>query len=253
MRQRILFGMQSLLVMALSACAADAPECLRAAGDRVRETVEVSEFSAITVFDDIELVVMQGTPQRVEIETGANLRPDIHAEVQDGTLRLRNGNGCNLFREYGLTTVYVTVPDLRILRSSTGLPVRSQGVLGFEDLQLISESFNDPEAETTDGSFELTLATGRVRITANGIAYFQLSGTTGTLGVTIAAGDSRVEANALLADRVNLDHRGSNEILVNPRHRISGRIRGYGDVLSYNRPDTVEVEELFRGRLIFVP
>ncbi len=251
MSRRILINL--LIVLMLAGCAENAPECLRASGDRVRETVDVAQFTAITVFDDIELVLTQGSPQRVEIETGANLRPDIYAEVQDGTLRLRNENGCNLFREYGLTTVYVTTPELRTLRSSTGLPIRSQGVLGFEDLQLISESFNDPEAETTDGSFELTLATGRVRITANGIAYFRLSGTTGSLGVNIAAGDSRVEAEALQADRVDLDHRGSNEILVYPLNRISGRIRGYGDVLSYNRPDTVEVEEIYRGRLLFVP
>ena len=253
MRRGHFFGYYLVLALFLAGCAADAPDCLKAAGDWVRETVEVAEFTAITVFDDIELVVIQGTSQRVEIETGANLRPKVFAEVRDGTLRLRNDNGCNLFREYGLTTIYVTTPDLRTLRSSTGLPIRSQGVLAFEDLQLISESFNDPEAETTDGSFLLTLATGRVRVTANGIAYFRLNGTTGTLRVNIAAGDSRVEAEALQADWVDLDHRGSNEILVNPRNRITGRIRGYGDVLSYNRPDTVAVEELYRGRLLFVP
>ena len=85
----------------------------------------------------------------------------------------------------------------------------------------------------------------------NGIAYFKLAGTTTNFNVIIAAGDSRIEADNLVSVNVGLDHRGSNDILVNPQERISGVIRGYGDVISINRPSEVAVEELFNGRLVF--
>jgi len=240
----------SLLVLA--GCGKNAPDCIQSSGDIVREELVLPAFQNITVFENVRLVLRYGTEQRVVLETGANLRSDVTARVEEGTLELRDQNNCNFFRAYGRTTFYVTTPDLQVLRSSTGWPIQSEGVLPFTALSLVSESFNNPETETTDGSFELELDTDRVSVVANGIAYFRLQGQTGTLSVTVAAGDSRIEAGELIAETVELNHRGSNEILINPTQRISGIIQGYGDVLSYNRPPAVEVEETFRGRLIFV-
>ena len=138
------------------------------------------------------------------------------------------------------------------IRSSTGFPIKSDGVLAFDSLRLLSESFTNPEAETTDGEFDLDLEVASLSLTVNGIAYFKLKGTAESMSITIAAGDSRIEAEALIADRVTINHRGSNDILVNPQESLAGVLRGTGDVQSYNRPETVEVEELYNGRLIFV-
>jgi len=226
-------------------------DCFQNAGDLIQEEVAVDPFTRITVFENVTLVLSQGPEQRVVIETGEFLRPEVRARVEDGTLILTDNNDCNLFRAYGLTTIYVTAPNIDTLRSSTGFPIRSEGTLAYNSLSLISESFNNPETETTDGSFDLDLATQNLSIVANGIAYFQLRGTTNNLNVTISAGDSRVEAENLLAQEVNLNHRGSNNIRINPQDALRGVIRGTGDVVSFNRPPTVEVEEIYRGRLIF--
>jgi hypothetical protein len=145
----------------------------------------------------------------------------------------------------------VTSPNISEIRSGTGWPVVSEGVLGFPELSLITESFNNPETETTDGSFNLDVATQTLGIVANGIAYFQVRGTTENFSITIAAGDSRVEAENLLAQNVTLNHRGSNDILVNPQQSLQGVIRGTGDVVSLNRPAILDVEVLYKGRLIF--
>jgi hypothetical protein len=236
----------------LAGCGKNAPDCLQSSGDIVREELALPAFEKITVFENVRLVLRYGTEQRVVLETGENLRPDVSAGVEEGTLELRDQNNCNFFRAYGRTTFYVTTPDLRVLRSSTGWPIESEGILPFSELSLVSESFNDPEAATTDGSFDLEVDADRISVVANGIAYFRLRGETGVLSVTVAAGDSRIEAEGLVAGTVQLNHRGSNDILVNPTQRIDGVIRGYGDVLSFNRPQEVAVEETFRGRLIFV-
>ena len=239
-------------LLGLAGCGKNAPDCIQSSGDIVREELALPAFESITVFENVQLIVRHGPRQEVVLETGKNLRPDISARVVDGTLELRDRNNCNLFRAYGRTTFIVTTPDLRSIRSSTGWPIRSEGVLPFSELNLFSESFNNPEATTTDGSFDLQLASDRVSIVTNGIALFRLRGQAGELSVTVAAGDSRVVASGLQARSVQLNHRGSNEIEVFPTERISGVIRGYGDVLSFNRPAEVAVEETFRGRLVFV-
>ena len=227
------------------------PDCIQTAGDLVREEIVVPEFTKITVFEKVALILKEGDTQKVEVETGKNLKEEVSVTVEGDRLILRNENGCNLFREYGLTTVYVTSPSITEIRSSTGLPIQSDGVLAYPSLTLLSESFVVPEAETTDGEFDLNLNTVNLSIVVNGIAYFKLRGNTQNFNVTVAAGDSRVDAQELIAQTLSMNHRGSNNLLVNPQESISGVIRGYGDVISFNRPDIVEVEELFNGRLIF--
>ena len=216
-----------------------------------RIQVELPEFTNITVFENLNLVLRQGEEQLVEIESGEFLINEISANVEGDRLILRNGNGCNIFREYGLSTIYVTSPNIEQVRSSTGLLISSDGPLRYPNLSLISENFIEPEAETIDGSFDIELDNERLSIVVNGITYFKLNGMTDNLAIAIAAGDSRIEAENLVAERVTLDHRGSNDVFVNPQESISGVIRGYGDVISVNRPAEVDVEELFDGRLIF--
>ena len=164
---------------------------------------------------------------------------------------LRNENSCNYVRDYGISTIYITSPNISEIRSNTGGLISSDGILNYTNLSLISESFSNPETETTDGSFDLALNAETVSVVANGIAYFKLAGTATSISINIAAGDSRIEAESLMAENVGLNHRGSNDIFVNPQQRISGTIRGYGDVISSNRPPEIEVEELFNGRLLF--
>ncbi|NKI30494.1 head GIN domain-containing protein [Croceivirga thetidis] len=239
------------LVLCLSCNSESASDCFQSAGDLVRVEVEVEEFSQITVFELLNLVLIEGDEHKVEIETGEFLLNDIKATVEGERLLLRNENGCNLFRDYELSTVYVTSPNITEIRSSTGLLVSNIGALTYPSLDLISESFFVPEAETTSGSFNLTLDNESVSIVVNGISFFNLSGRTQNLGITVAAGDTRIQAESLEAGTVTINHRGSNDILVNPQERIAGTIRGYGNVISFNRPEVIAVDETFEGRLIF--
>lgn len=241
-----------LVTLIFFACAKEnAPDCLQNSGDLIREEVQVPDFTMITVFENVSLVLKQGDVQKVEIATGNFLRNEVMATVEDGRLLLRDTNNCNYFRGYGLTTIYITSPNITEIRSSTGLPIKSDGILGYKNLSLISESFNNPESETTDGKFSLDVDAQTISIVVNGVAYFKLTGSTENLRLTIAAGDSRIEAENLKAQNVSLNHRGSNDMFVNPQQVIRGTIRGIGNVISLNRPDTIAVEELYKGRLVF--
>jgi len=226
-------------------------DCFQNSGDIIRDEVVVADFTKITVFENVGLVLKEGPEITVEVQTGEFLRNEVDVSVTDGRLLLRNTNDCNYVRAYGLTKVFVTAPTITEIRSSTGLKVESDGVLRYQSLALISESFNNPESETTDGEFDLELNTESVSIVVNGITYFKLKGTTELLNVTVAAGDSRIEAADLQAQTVSIDHRGSNDLFVNPQQTVQGVIRGTGDVISSTKPPLVEVEELYRGRLIF--
>ncbi|WP_232625257.1 head GIN domain-containing protein [Pareuzebyella sediminis] len=236
----------------LLGCAMEnAPDCLQDSGDLIREEVLLPDFTKITVFENVSLVLKQGNIQKVEVQTGEYLRDEVSAVVEGNRLLLRDTNDCNFFREYGLTTIYVTSPNIDEIRSSTGWSVQSDGVLAYPTLTLLSESYIDNESETTDGEFDLNIDCQNLSVVVNGIAYFKIKGTTENLNLSIAAGDSRIEADNLISENISLNHRGSNDMFINPQFSLNGTIRGTGDVISLNRPDQIDVEELYKGRLIF--
>jgi len=239
------------LILLLGCNSENASDCFQNAGEMIQEEIDVAAFSTITVFEGVKLVVKQGAEQKVTLATGEFLRNDISLEVAEGRLTIRNENRCNLVRDFGLTTVFVTSPNISEIRSSTGFPIKSDGVLRYPSLSLLSESFGVPEAETTDGEFEIEVSNTRLNIVSNGIAYFHLKGNTENFNSVIAAGDSRVDAQYLLAEHIVINHRGSNDILVNPKQSLKGTLTGTGDVISFNQPFVVEVEALYKGKLIF--
>lgn len=248
--EKILLALLCFFVF--TACNSEsASDCFQSAGDIIREEVAVADFTRITVFENVSLVLKQGDVQKVEIETGEFLREEVTAVIEGDRLLLRDTNDCNYFRDYGTTKIYITSPNINEIRSSTGLAMESDGVLGYSNLALISESFTNGASETTDGFFDLELGVQNLSVVSNGIAYFKLRGNTQNMNVTIAAGDSRIEAENLAAEFVTINHRGTNDVFINPQQSVRGVIRGTGDVISSNRPDIIEVEELFRGRLIF--
>ncbi len=245
-----LVGMVVVLFFA-SCNSENAPDCFQTTGTIIRQEFSVGTFDRILVNENIKLVVAEGATQKVEVETGSNLAKDISVQVEDGRLMLFNKNNCNFVRPYGQTTFYITTPQLTEIRSNTGFSIESDGILTFPNLRLISESFLDPNNVTTDGSFDLEVAVEQLSIVVNGIAYFNIKGTAQEANFTIAAGDSRIEANLLTVQNLVVNHRGSNDMLVSPQLVLTGLISGTGNVISFSRPETVTVEEIFRGTLLF--
>lgn len=248
-----LFGLLLLSFVLLNCNSENAFDCFQNAGPIAREAVSVADFTKITVYENVELVVKQGDTLKVEVETGKYLRDEVSVGVEEGRLLLRDSNSCNFTRKYGVTRVYVTAPNITEIRSGTGLAVTSDGVLSYPILKLISESYVEPEAGHTSGEFHLEVDAQEISVISNGISYYNLKGNTVNFNILFSAGDSRLEAEALIADNVTFNHRGSNDIRVSPQLSLKGVLRGTGDLVCFTAPPIVEVEQLYKGALVFKP
>ncbi|APG60272.1 head GIN domain-containing protein [Christiangramia salexigens] len=241
-----------LLMLVLAGCSSEsAPDCFQTSGELIRKTAEVAPFSEIMVFERVKLFIEQGDVQKVVIESGKNILSDVSAEVVDGRLILRNENACNLFRNYEVTKVYVTTPDLEWVQSSTGSAIESIGTLKFKDLWLRSlNQEKDPDIHS-NGDFILELDVENLRITSDHLSNYFLTGKVENFNAFFAAGDGRLEARNLIVQHYDVFHRGTNKLIVNPLQSLRGHIYSYGDIISVNRPPVVDVTEHFKGRLIF--
>lgn len=225
--------------------------CVKAAGTIVQEEIPLEAFEKLDVRHRVQLIVKQGDEQQVILETGENLRGDITLSVNNGVLQIDNSASCNLVRDYGVTKVYVTSPNITQIRNGSGLPVLSDGVLAFPSLALVSENTAVEGDIHTVGDFELQLDVQNFSIVANGKSNFFLSGQAETAFIGLYSGDGRVEATNLIVQDLNIYHRSSNKMIVNPRQAIRGEIRSVGNVIAVFQPPVVEVEAFYTGRLIF--
>lgn len=241
-----------IVIILISGCSSEkTPDCFQTAGSITREEVELDPFTEIMVFERVKLYIEQGPEQKVVVETGKNLINDVSLRVQDGRLILRNENACNLFRDYEITTVYVTSPNLTWIQTSTASAIESIGTLSYPELWLRSlNQEKDPDIHT-DGDFILDLDVQNLRITTDHISNYFLTGKVENFNAFFAAGDGRLEARNLIVQHYDIFHRGTNKLIVNPQQSLRGDIYSYGDIISVNRPPVVEVTEHFKGKLIF--
>lgn len=225
-------------------------DCFQTAGEIIQNEVELSTFDKVLVNRDVELVITQGAEQKVIIETGKNLMNDVVAEVFGNQLILTDNNTCNYVRDYGITKVYVTSPNLTEIRSSTQYDISSNGTLAYPNITLLSEDFGAPNTFNM-GDFRLKLNNENLTVVFNNLSVCYLEGETENLNVIFAAGNSRFEGRNLVSQKVSVNNRSSNDMVVNPQQELTGVIRGVGNVISVNQPLLVDVDELYKGRLIF--
>lgn len=240
-----------IIALLLFACnSEDASDCFQTAGTTIQQEFEVTSFEKILVNRNVQLILKEATNYSVLVETGENLINDVKVEVVDSQLRLTDDNTCNYVRDYAATKIYVSAPNITEIRSSSQYEIQSDGVLSYPDISLICEDFNEPGSFTV-GDFRMQFNSNKVRVVANNISFFYLSGSVNELFVGFYSGAGRFEGENLIAQKVNVYHRGSNDMIVNPQLELTGQLRGTGDLISVNEPPLVEVEQLYTGRLIF--
>lgn len=243
------FGILSIF---LGCDSENAWDCFQDSGEIIQEEFHVDGFKKIIIWNRVKLYVSEGPVQRVVVETGSNLLNEIKVRVEDSILKVSDRNSCNYVREYGLTKVYVTSPNIEQIQNSSGLAVESVGTISYNDLELISEDPDLLGEFHKDGDFIFNdLNVNVLRIYANGLSRFYLKGKAFNAHFGAADGDVRIEAGELEVQNLFIFHRSTNKMIVNPIQSIQGKIIGLGDVIAKNHPPIVEVEELFTGKLIF--
>lgn len=228
----------------------DAWDCFQTAGHIIENEIEIESFDKILVNRDIELIIKESPEFKVTIQTGENLINDVSVKVIDNQLILTDNNTCNYTRDYGITKVFVEAPNLTEIRTSSQFEISSDGILNYNNITLFSEDFFG-ESEFTVGDFRLTINSQSLFINSNNISFFYIDGQVNNLFVGFYSGSGRFEGENLEAQNIEVFHRGSNDMIVNPIQSLSGELRGTGNLISINQPPIVGVERFYTGRLIF--
>ncbi len=241
-------GLFSTILLLFISCK-NPSDCFESTGKVIQKEITLDFFDTIEVGNEVRLIIKQGNTQKVVIETGENLLDNVTVEVIDNKLYMKDESSCNLARDYAVTKVYVTSPNIRGIRSNTARIIKSDGVLNYPNLKLISEDFNQDALNI--GDFDIEVNTQTLSVIANGNSVFTIKGNTEQLNIGFHSGSSRFNGELLNANHLNITQKSTNDILIKPLSSISGNIFSIGDVICYHHPAIVNVEAHYSGKLIF--
>jgi hypothetical protein len=223
-------------------------DCFKGNGAAVIQTFPLENFTKIKVYEGIGLVVKEGTAYEVKIAAPHTILENIEVKLEGDMLFVKDRSTCNIARDYGQTVVYVTTPFLEEIHSKTEQDILSDGVLTFPELRVYSVDINDGAGT---GDFRLQLDTETLYFESNNVSNFYVSGQTNQLIVFFSWGNGIFHGGSLIADHINVYHRGSNDIVLYPTQSVSGDIFSTGNVVLKNRsilpPNVIQH---FTGRLI---
>lgn len=222
-------------------------DCFKKQGEILNQELEIPSFSEIHISSGIELIVEESTVQNVKISAGENFINNLEWEIQNNKLVLKNNSNCDLLRNYHPIIVHISVPNLKKIYSSSHHSIKSNGVLTFPELTLESGIYSD----TSSSIFELEIDNERLTINENVSSVFKIQGKTKFLDVNFWGSNGRLEAENLLANEIKFYHRSTNDIIVFPTEKITGKILSTGNVVLKNVPPIVEIDEIFTGHVVY--
>ena len=232
-------------------------DCFKGNGNQITQTFPLENFSKIKVYDGVGLVVKEGPNYEVKIKTSDNIIDDLEVRLDGDMLIVKDNSSCNIARDYGQTTVYVTIPDGTILplipelelHCKTEQKIQSDGVLHSPIVRLFSMDLSDGAGT---GDFYITVDNSQLVVESNNVSNFQISGNIENGIIALFWGNGIVDCKNLdVSSELEIYHRGSNDIKLSHVNILRGGIYSTGNVILYESPQTLNVNVFYTGRLIF--
>lgn len=233
-------------------------DCFKGNGNPTTLTYPYDSFTKIKVYSGVGLVVKEGPEYEVKIETRDNIKDNIEVTLNNDMLVVKDNSTCNIARDYGVTTIYVTIPDGTVnpqiqaleLHSKTEQKIMSDGVLHSPIIRLFSMG-DDGDGSGSSDFYINTETSGQLVVETNTISNFHINGNCQEMLLNFYFGDGRFYGENFEVQNIKVYHRGSNDMIVKAIQKIEGIINATGNVVLKNVPPIIDVEEVFRGRLIY--
>ena len=225
----------ALLALFTSSCAFDINfgEGKRGNGQVVEESRTVSEdFTAVYASEGLDVFVTQGSDFSINVEADENIIDLIGTDIRDGRLKI------HAIENIGRATknVYVTLPNVSALETSSGADLIGQNTITATKIELEASSGSDLEIEVNAAEVVAETSSG---------ADIKVSGRTEVLYADASSG-SDIKARGLLAKRCNADASSGADISVNVSESLTADASSGADI-SYTGDATVQKKKSVSG------
>lgn len=235
-----------ILLLIFAACSKD-ENCLKSAGEERVKTTQTNAFHTIDIPKGVEIEIVQSDEYQLKIESFEHRIDQINLQVNDSILTIENLNACGIIHRQKVGKITISTPTLKKIISRTQFEVYAKDTLTFPNISIIS-SLSENSASST---FNLTFDNQSVTVEDNEIGYFDLSGKTKHLILSLYGGSTTVDARNLQADVINFFHRSTHHVHLFPVHSIEGTLASTGNVYLYNKAAEEVFTQKYTGRVIY--
>lgn len=223
-------------------------ECLQSSGKTEVKTMQMPAFQHIEVGERVSVTIEKATQHEIVITTGSNLMPNVEAKVEEGVLKLSDHNTCNWTRSFGTTQILVRTPTLENIFVHTEQTISSQGVLEFPVIRLVAMTTN---GKVSVGEVDLTVQCNQLVIDSNGDTFFTVRGNANQGIINFYHGLGYFYGENLVMQQLQVFHRGGHDMRIRVTDQVTGKLLSTGNLVLLQVPQTVDVEQLFTGKVIY--
>ena len=202
-------------------------------GEIVEESRGVSEdFTEILASEGIDVFVTQDSEFKISVEADENIIDLIGTDIRDGKLKI------HAIENIGRATknVYVSLPRITALKSSSGADLVVQNVVESESIELDASSGSDLRVE---------LNANEVSADASSGADIKVSGRADVLYADASSG-SDIKARELIVKRCNADASSGADISVNVSESLVADASSGADI-TYSGEPSVQTKKSVSG------
>jgi hypothetical protein len=222
------------------------PGCIGKAGPISTHTRNLSSFNALMISDNINVTLVQGDKEEIEINAPNNIIPNITADVKENVLTIANNAGCRWMRNADeKINVRVYFKELaRLDYKGSGL-IQNVDTLRLPSLHI----------ESVDGAGEinLTLDNGYTGV------YVRLENASVTLhgrsDVCFTYTNNRgiTDMRDFVVGKMTIDYSGYKDTFVHVTDELSAVIFHKGNIFLEGNPVITRQQYHSSGRVIKIP
>lgn len=224
-------------------------DCVEKFGKMTELEVTTDVFTEVIADYGIELHVAEGTQQKVIVKAGENRMDNVFFDVADQKLHITYNGNCIFSPSNDPIKVYVTSPNLTLVRNSSEYTCYSEGILHFPNITFIVEDYQSKYANI--GNFDVQVDSEYTNVVTNGLSNIKISGHTTYFEIGFYSGVGKLDAKNLIAEHIHVYHRGENNLEIYPVQSLNGDIYSIGNLISYHVPPVVAIQQHYTGGLIY--
>ena len=178
----------------------------------------VTTFHEIEASGELDLEVVQGSPQRVEVSTDDNLLSSVETDVHDDRLTIDTRGRLD---PSGPIRVRIITPSVREvwLNGSSGAVIK----------RVVGQDFRLEASGSSRVNIEAMKLAGRLTIETHGSSSIRAQGESRELAIG-SSGSSPIDTRELGAASVVIDSSGSSDLLVFAKDALTLDLRGSSSV-----------------------
>jgi len=205
-------------------------------GKVVEQTRDMGEFDKISVTRGMNVYISQGNLTKVVVKADENLLDAIVTTVTDGTLKVSCNRG---IRKAESNKVFVTVPDLELLKTTAGSNVFSEDTLKFKTLDIKSTAGSNVKLEVDAGEIHVSAVAGS-NIILNGMAK--------SINVKTNSG-SNIKAGDLLTENCTVKASSGANVWIKVQKSLNVSVSSGGNLWYSGEPGSLNVEKSSGGNV----